>query len=114
MLTIEQVCQRLPHTTPAMVYRWKGCPRYRTGKRYLYMWAEVLDYLRDRPTNAPPRPAQPPRVPPSARVGEVFSMPHRAGSLFTPSQGTFEAAPSGQAGQNESTRGAALPTRPRA
>ena len=99
MLTIEQVCQRLPHTTPAMVYRWSGCPRYRTGKRYLYMWGEVLDYLRDRPANPPQRAAQAPRRASSGRVGEVFQMPHRKGSLTAQHQGTFVNPPARQHGE---------------
>ena len=90
MLTVTQLCQRLPETTPGMVYRWSGCPRYRTGKRNLYMWGEVLAYLRDRPaTSRREGGVVRASVAAAGRVGEVFSMPHRSGSLSTPSRGTF-------------------------
>jgi hypothetical protein len=92
MLTVEQLCQRLPETTPGMVYRWARCPRYRTGKRNLSMWSEVLTYLRNRSaTPAEPTAGVPRRVSPP--VGEVFSLPHRTGysgdSLSAADRGTF-------------------------
>lgn len=91
MLTVEQLCQRLPETTPGMVYRWTDCPRYRTGKRNLYMWGEVLTYLRNRAAPTPGGAATARKRP--AAVGQVFSMPHRTGvqadSLSPAGRGTF-------------------------
>jgi hypothetical protein len=112
MLTVEQLCQRLPETTPGMVYRWTGCPRYRTGKRNLYMWSEVLAYLRNRSaTPAEPAADVPRRVSPP--VGEVFTLPHRTGrpgdSLSPRDRGTFT-QPQPPSAANRGTRpGASTP-----
>jgi hypothetical protein len=115
MLTVEQLCQRLPETTPGMVYRWAGCPRYRTGKRNLYMWGEVLAYLRDR-TATPVEPVlgAPRRA--AAPVGEVFSLPHRTGrpddSLFAADRGTFTPPRPPAAAERRDRCGAPIPPPP--
>lgn len=114
MLTIEQLCKRLPETTPAMVYRWAGCPRYRTGKRNLYMWGEVLAYLRDRSTSSAAVPLEGPQRA-SVPVGEVFLLPPRTGrpqdSLSAFARGTFTALPHAEA-QRRNPRGTPTPPPP--